>query len=81
MATRKLYKSKPGNKLSGVCTGLAIYTGFDVTLIRLIFLALAIFGGGSGVVLYIVCAVVMPDEPDYIDYTYYDKDKDNKNQN
>lgn len=77
---KKLYKSKPGSKISGVCTGLAIYTGFDVTLIRLAFVILALCGG-PGILLYIICAIVMPNEPDYIDYSYYDKDKDDPNQN
>lgn len=70
---KKLYKSKKGSKISGVCTGISIYTGLDVTIVRLIFVALAIFGG-PGIILYIICAIVMPEEPDYIDYTYYDKD-------
>lgn len=78
MATKKLYKSKPGSKISGVCTGLSIYTGFDVTIIRLIFVALAIFGS-SGIWLYIICAIIMPQEPDYIDYDYYNKDQNDQN--
>lgn len=73
---KKLYKSKNGSKLSGVCTGISIYTGIDVTIVRLLFITLAFFGG-PGIILYIICAVIMPEEPDYIDYTYYD-DKNNK---
>lgn len=70
---KKLYKSKNGSKISGVCTGISIYTGLDVTIVRLIFVALTIFAG-PGIILYIICAIIMPEEPDYIDYTYYDKD-------
>lgn len=78
MPSKKLYKSKHGHKLSGVCTGISIYTGIDVTIVRLIFVALAIFGG-PGIILYIICAIVMPDEPDYIDSTYYERDNNNQN--
>ncbi len=78
MMAKKLYKSKSGSKLSGVCTGLSLYTGIDVTVIRLIFVLLAIFGT-TGIIAYIVCAVIMPEEPkDYVDYTYYDKDNQNQ---
>lgn len=70
---KKLCKSKNGSKLCGVCTGISLYTSIDVTIVRLIFIALAIFGG-PGILLYIICAVVMPEESDYIDYTYYDND-------
>ncbi len=69
--TKKLYKVKKGAKLSGVCTGIALYAGIDVTIIRLIFVILGLCGG-SAVLLYIICAIIMPDEPDYIDYTSHD---------
>ena len=77
MSAKKLYKIKKGAKISGVCTGVALYAGIDVTIIRLIFVVLALCGG-PGILLYIICAIVMPDEPDYIDYTVHDK-QDNEN--
>ena len=77
MSTRKLYKIKKGAKISGVCTGIGVYSGIDVTIIRLIFVILALCGG-PGILLYIICLVVMPDEPDYIDYTEHEKE-DNQN--
>ncbi len=42
--------------------GLAEYFGVDVTLIRLIWAILAI-AGGSGIVAYIIAALIIPDEP------------------
>lgn len=80
MPTKKLYKSKNGAKIEGVCTGLSIYFGLDVTLIRLIFVLLAFFGG-PGIIAYIVCAVVMPNESEGIDYTYYENNDKNENHN
>ena len=59
---KKLYKSKTDRKLAGVCGGIAEYIGIDSTLVRL---ALVIFclAGGSGLILYLVAALVMPEEP------------------
>ena len=64
---KKLYRSKTDKKMAGVCGGVAKYFGIDATIIRLIW-ALAIFFVGSGLLLYIVCALVIPEEPvDVID--------------
>jgi phage shock protein C len=48
-----------------VCGGIAEYFGIDSTLVRL---GLVIFCclGGSGVIAYIIAALVMPDEPTII---------------
>lgn len=50
-------------KIAGVCAGCARYFGVDVTLMRLLWVAAAIFSGGLAVVLYIVAWFLMP--PDY----------------
>lgn len=64
---KKLYKSKKDEKVCGVCAGLAKYFGIDVTVIRIIWLV-AVLCAGTGVLAYIICALVMPDEPsDIID--------------
>lgn len=47
--------------LCGVCAGLAKYLGVDVSLVRLIWAAFALFGGG--ILLYIIAAVILPQEP------------------
>ena len=59
---KKLYKSRTDRKLAGVCGGIAQYTGIDSTLVRLA-LVLFCIAGGSGVILYLVAALVMPEEP------------------
>lgn len=43
----------------GVCSGMANYTGFDVTLIRLIWAALS-FYRGFGIGLYVLAFIIMP---------------------
>ena len=59
---KKLYKSKTDRKLSGVCGGIAECFGMESTLVRrgLVLFCLA---GGSGVILYIVASLVIPEEP------------------
>jgi phage shock protein C len=57
---RKLYRSQSQRMLAGVCGGLAEYFNLDATLIRVLFLILAVFGG-SGLVIYIVMWIIVPD--------------------
>lgn len=62
MEKKKLYKSESDKKICGVCSGIAKYFSIDVTLVRLGLVAFCILGG-SGILAYIICAIVMPDEP------------------
>ena len=57
----KLHKSTRDKKVAGVCGGLAEYLGIDPTIIRLAW-ALAIFGWGTGLLAYIICAFILPEE-------------------
>ena len=59
---KKLYKSSEDKKIAGVCGGIAKYFNVDSTWIRLAWVFL-IFFAGTGVLAYIICAIVMPDEP------------------
>lgn len=63
---KKLYRSRNDKKLAGVCAGLAKYLNMDVTVVRLIMVLLTLFVGG-GLIAYIVCALVIPEEPDYVE--------------
>jgi phage shock protein C len=60
--TRKLYRSRTDRKLAGVCGGLAQYFNLDATLIRVLFVVLAVLGG-SGLVLYLAMWIIVPNEP------------------
>jgi phage shock protein C len=60
--TRKLYRSKTNRKLAGVCGGLAQYFNLDATLIRVLFVVLAVLGG-SGLVIYLAMWILVPKEP------------------
>jgi len=59
---QKLYRSRQQKILAGVCGGLADYFSVDVTLIRLAFVILTIVGG-SGLLIYLVLAIITPLEP------------------
>jgi phage shock protein C len=57
---RKLYRSQTQRMIAGVCGGLAEYFNVDATLMRVLFLLLAVFGG-SGLVIYVVMWIIVPD--------------------
>ena len=60
MPSGELMRSKDDRMIAGVCGGLAEYFNLDATLIRVLFLLLAVFGG-SGIVIYIVMWIIVPD--------------------
>ena len=59
---KKLYKSRTDKKIDGVCAGIANYLNLDPTIIRLLWVILAI-AAGSGILAYIICMIIMPVEP------------------
>ena len=63
MDKKKLYRSTTDRKIAGVCGGLAEYFGIDSTVIRLIFLALLVFGIAPIILLYVIMWIVMPEPP------------------
>ena len=61
---KRLYKSDKNRMVDGVCGGIAEYFDIDPTLVRLgwvLFCAL----GGSGILAYIIAAIVIPRNPQY----------------
>ena len=64
MSEKKLYKSSSDRKIFGVCGGIAEYLNVDSTIVRLA-LVLFTLAGGSGLIFYIIAAMVMADEPGY----------------
>ena len=63
---KKLYKDHTDEKICGVCSGIAKFFGIDSTIVRLALVLFCLLGG-SGVLAYIICALVIPDEPGYIE--------------
>ena len=62
MEGKKLYKSNTDNKIAGVCGGIAEYFNLDSTLVRLGWVVFSLLGG-SGLLAYIIAAIIMPDRP------------------
>jgi phage shock protein C len=62
MNNRKLYRSNTNRMLGGVCGGLGEYFDIDATIVRLIFVLLTL-AGASGVLIYIIMLIVVPNEP------------------
>ena len=60
---KKLYKIGQGKMVDGVCGGIAEYFGLDPTLVRLAWIIFSAMGG-SGILAYILAAVVIPREPE-----------------
>jgi phage shock protein C len=59
----RFYRDKRNGKLFGVCSGIADYTGFDVSLVRVCFLAAVFMSGGSVLPFYFIAAMVTPTKP------------------
>ncbi len=65
MTDKKLYKSTTDKKICGVCGGLGEFLGLDSSIVRIIWALLSLCGG-SGLLLYIICALILPEKPDNI---------------
>ncbi|HEX3051036.1 MAG TPA: PspC domain-containing protein [Aggregatilineaceae bacterium] len=61
---KRLYRSTNDRMFAGVCGGVAEYLEVDPTLVRLVFVALALLSSGAGFVLYIVLMLIVPEQPD-----------------
>ena len=61
MNNKKLYRSMADKKLCGVCGGLGEYFEVDPTLIRLLWVIFT-FMGGAGLLAYIICAIIVPQQ-------------------
>jgi len=75
MEPKKLYRIPSEGMIGGVCAGLGEYLNADPTVIRLVFILLAL-AGMSGVVIYIIMWLIVPvkaevqsssDEPDALE--------------
>jgi len=58
---KRLYKTREGAMLAGVCAGVAEYFSIDVTLVRIGFVLVAL-AGGSGLLAYLLAAIIMPEK-------------------
>ncbi len=59
----RFYRDKRNGKLFGVCAGIADYTGFDVSLVRVCFIAAMFMSGGGILPFYFIAGFVTPTKP------------------
>lgn len=61
-ASGQLMRPRSPRVFGGVCSGLALHYGWDVTIVRLVW-ALCVLFGGTGVLAYIIAWIVIPEAP------------------
>ncbi len=61
MSSRKLLRSRTDRVIAGVCGGVAEHSEVDANLVR-IFWAISILAAGIGLLAYLICWVLMPEE-------------------
>ena len=59
---RTLYRDPEDRKIGGVCSGLARYFDLDTLLVRVVFVAALVFGGGS-LIAYLLLWLLVDDAP------------------
>ncbi len=57
---KRLIKSK-NKMLCGVCGGIGEYLNLDPTVIRILWVVLSICGLGTGIIAYIIAAIIIPE--------------------
>jgi phage shock protein C len=60
----RLYRSRSERMISGVAGGLADYVDLDPTIIRLVWLMAFLTTGPLALLLYVLCAMIIPREPE-----------------
>jgi len=61
---KKLYRNTENKYIAGVCSGIAEYVNIDPTIVRLIWALIGLTG--TGLVAYLVCALIIPEKPSNI---------------
>ena len=57
-----LLRPRYDRKIGGVCAAFARAYGWDLTLVRLVLVLLVVFGG-TGLLAYVICWIVIPEDP------------------
>lgn len=59
---RRLYRSRMSKMVGGVCGGLSEYFQIDPSIMRIGWVVFTMLGG-AGLLAYIICWIVIPEEP------------------
>lgn len=77
-SNKKLYKTKDGASLGGVCKGISEVYGVDVSTVRILTVLITLLVTGVPLIIYLVMYLVVPDKSEVItnkdDYTFEDDD-------
>lgn len=65
----RFYRDKRNGKIMGICAGIADYTGFDVTLVRICMLAALFLSSGSVIPIYFIAGWITPAKPRELEYS------------
>lgn len=74
---KKLYRSTADKKICGVCAGIAEYFDVDPTIVRVVYALLSFFTAFAGIIVYVILALIIPENPGTIETTYNDVDSSN----
>lgn len=64
----KFYRDKKNGKWLGVCSGIADYTGIDVTIVRIGFVVAMVMGSGAPLLVYLAAGMIAPIKPSELSY-------------
>ena len=59
---RKLTRSKKNRIVAGICSGFANYFDMDPTVVRVLWVVLSFLGFGTGVLLYLIFWIIIPEK-------------------
>ncbi len=59
---KRLYRSKTERILGGVCGGIGVHLDVDPIIIWIVWVVLTCLSLGIGIVAYIVCWIIIPEE-------------------
>lgn len=74
---KKLYKTKDGASLGGVCKGISEVYNLDVSVVRILTVLITILVTGIPLIAYLVMYIVLPNKEDIKqkdDYSFNDDD-------
>ncbi len=57
---KRVFRDPDNKVIFGVCGGISAYLGWDPIVLRALFVILALFAFGSGILLYIILTVIIP---------------------
>lgn len=62
MASKKLIRPREGRMVAGVALGMSRYFNLDISIVRILWALTLLPGGVPGLVLYVICWIVIPEE-------------------